>query len=143
MGLTPTWRPKCNYLKNRDGSYTYMEAQEQFDFEIKRKCFFKSLKWLVFNEMKNNQKVNIFGIFWHDHKIGVLNDKCAKNHLKMRSFDRLKQLLKLWRKLRKLVIKIKEWVSQGLNPRPLFHNTKSLPAEPRACGDKKWLQKNI
>ena len=48
----------------------------------------------------------------------MLNDKCAKNHLKMRSFDRLKELLKFVEKTKKTSDKNLFWPWKELNPRP-------------------------
>ena len=71
---------------------------KSFDKNNQKKRFLKSLKMTCFqlNEKWSNNKY--LGIFWHNHKIGMLNDKCAKNHLKMRSFDWLKKLLKFVKK---------------------------------------------
>ena len=68
--------------------------------------------------MKNNQKINIFGIFWHNHKIGMLNDKCEKNHLKMRSFDRLNKMLKFVKENKENSYKKIVLASLGFEPTP-------------------------
>src|ERR1043165_5039228 len=48
----------------------------------------------------------------HYHKIDAFIDKCLKNHLKMRSFDWSKKLLKFEEKNEKFE---KNWSLQGLN----------------------------
>ena len=60
-----------------------------------------------------------FGIFWHNHKIGILNDKCAKNHLKMRSFDWFLKMLKFDKNMNKtsdknLILSSKEFRRKNL-----------------------------
>ena len=64
----------------------------------------------------------------------MLNDKCAKNHLKMRSFDRLKKLLKLLKKLKKQVIKF-VLALEGVEPTPSCLQVKRITTGPRAHGD--------
>ena len=92
--------------------------------------------------MKNNQKVNIFGIFRHDHKIDILNDKCAKNQLKMISFDRLINLLKFVKENEKTSDKKYFLVLEGFEPATLLSHLKTLPTEPRAQCDMHMHQMN-
>ena len=97
--------------------------------------------------MKNNQKVNIFGIFWHDHKIDILNDKCAKNHLKMRCFDRWTKLLKFVKETKETSDKkIRKWSQGDLNSWPFLHISKLNQlscARSLSCKCNKWIKYQV
>ena len=92
--------------------------------------------------MKNNKKVNIFGIFCNNHKIDLLSDKCAKNHLKIISFDIWNKLVKFMKKMKTSDKKYKVLVPRELEPVTLLSHLKTLPTEPRAQCDMHMHQMN-
>ena len=81
--------------------------------------------WKVFRtsfsaRLKFNQIKVFFWKFLHYHKIDAFIDKCLKNHLKMRSFDWLKKLLKFYKKNMKIWSfcekRMKKVVLMGVEP---------------------------